>query len=114
MQSDLVFIVCVMALVAADWLTGTVAGTMRNGFSSTKMREGLVHKMTYVLSIGLCELIDFMSAYADMGFNVSGLAYAACTWIAVTEIGSILENLVIMNPELGRNGFMKLFEKRGE
>lgn len=100
----------ILALVCIDYVSGIIGGCMTEGFDSKKMREGLLHKLTYFIAIAVCMCIEYLSTYMELGFVFgSGLTVMACVWIVVTEVGSILENICKINPELSDNSFMKLF-----
>lgn len=107
----------ILVLVTLDYVTGIVAGCMTEGFSSSKMRKGLVHKATYLVAILVCLCIEYLSLYLDLGFAFgSGITALVCVWIVLSEVGSIIENISKMNPELADNSFMRLFavNKKGE
>lgn len=100
----------ILILVTLDYVTGIIAGCMNEGFSSSKMREGLAHKSTYLVAILVCLCIEHLSAYLDMGFVFgSGITALVCVWIVLTEVGSIIENICKMNPELASTSFTRLF-----
>lgn len=108
--------VILIVLVIIDYIMGVVGAVINKSFSSTIMREGLVHKLTYVVAVILAELIVYLSVYLELGFNyVDTIPMLVCIWIALTEIGSILENLVKINPELSDNKFLEIFnnDKKG-
>lgn len=107
--------VLIVALVITDYLTGITAGCITDGFSSTKMREGLLHKLTYFVAILVCLCIEGLGKYLDLGFVMgSSITTLVCIWICVTEIGSILENMCIINPEMADNAFLQLFENKNK
>nr|DAW28400.1 MAG TPA: holin [Caudoviricetes sp.] len=99
-------------LVIIDYLVGTIAHSVREGFSSTKMREGLLHKFAYFVVLMVCVIIQDLLKYYDLPFVYGeaclGLAFV---WICVTEVGSILENVVLLNPDLKDVSFMRIFDK---
>lgn len=102
--------VLLFALVIIDYALGVAGAVINKTFSSTVMREGLVHKATYVVAIVVAELVVMLSGYLDLGYvYVGSMVALVCVWIALTEIGSILENLVKINPELSDNKFMQIF-----
>lgn len=103
--------IVILLLVTLDYITGITAGCITEGFSSQKMRVGLLHKLTYLISILVCLCIEYLSAFLELGFVVgSGITTIVCVWVCVTEIGSILENICRINPELASNSFMRIFE----
>lgn len=103
------------ALVIIDYVVGTIAHTVNEGFSSTKMREGLLHKFAYFVVLGVCLLVQYMLNYYDLPFVYGDACFSlALVWICVTEVGSILENVVLLNPDLADLTFMRIFDRREE
>lgn len=104
-----------LLLVNVDFITGLIGHTMRESFSSSKVREGLAHKFTYVIALLLCLILERIMEYYDLPMVYAGVLYSLTyVWIVVTETGSILENLVLINPDLADNSFMRIFERREE
>ena len=86
---------------------------MREGFRSSKVREGLAHKFTYAIALTLCLILEKIMEYYDLPMVYAGVLYSLTyVWIVITETGSILENLVLINPDLADNSFMRIFERR--
>lgn len=96
-------------VIALDIIVGVIKAFAAEGFSSTKMREGLYHKSTYIAALALAALIEYGSVYLDFGFTLTVLQPAVIVYVVLTECGSILENLAIINPELADNAFMSIF-----
>lgn len=102
-----------LLLVIIDYIVGTIGHTMREGFSSAKMREGLVHKFAYVVVLGVCLIIQALLNYYDLPYYYGDVCFSlAFVWICVAEVGSILENVVLLNPDLADNSFLHIFDKR--
>lgn len=101
------------AIIALDIVSGLVKAVLMDGFSSVKMREGLGHKFTYIIALALAALIEWGSVYLDFGFELNMIQPAVAVYIVLTEVGSILENIVAVNPTLGDNAFLNIFKKRG-
>lgn len=100
-------------LVIIDYIVGTIGHTMREGFSSAKMREGLVHKFAYVVVLSVCLIIKALLNYYDLPYYYGDACFSlAFVWICVAEVGSILENVVLLNPDLADNSFLHIFDKR--
>lgn len=87
------------AFIAFDFITGLVKAFATGGYKSTKMRQGLFHKVGLLLCVVLGYLVDFSQAYLDLGITIP-VAGAICVYIVIMEIGSILENLCELSPEL--------------
>lgn len=102
-----------LLLVIVDFITGLIGHTMREGFSSSKVREGLAHKFTYVIALVLCLILEKIMEYYDLPMVYAGVLYSLTyVWIVITETGSILENLVLINPDMADNSFMRIFDRR--
>ena len=102
--------VLIFALVVIDYVLGVICAVINKMFSSSVMRQGLVHKFTYLVAIVIAEIIVLLSGYLDLGFDfVDAIVGLVCVWISLTEIGSILENIVKINPKLGDSGFLQIF-----
>lgn len=107
-KTEAVALMLTAALIVMDYATGLIKAVMHHDLSSTKMREGLYHKSAFVMVIVLAEVIDHAQTYIDLGFSVPVLA-AACVYICLTEITSIIENLGEINPELQGSRLLALF-----
>ena len=102
-----------LLLVIVDFITGLIGHTMREGFSSSKVREGLAHKFTYVIALTLCLILEEIMEYYELPMVYAGVLYSLTyVWIVITETGSILETLVLINPDLADNSFMRIFDRR--
>lgn len=102
-----------LLLVIVDFITGLIGHTMREGFSSSKVREGLAHKFTYVIALVVCLILEKIMEYYDLPMVYAGVLYSLTyVWIVITETGSILENLVLINPDMADNSFMRIFDRR--
>ena len=70
-----------LLLVIVDFITGLIGHTMREGFSSSKVREGLAHKFTYVIALTLCLILEKIMEYYDLPMIYAGAPWAAgTTW----------------------------------
>ncbi len=102
--------VLIFALIVIDYVLGVIGAVINKTFSSSVMRQGLVNKFTYLVAIIIAEIIALLSGYLDLGFNFAdAIVGLVCVWISLTEIGSVLENIVKINPKLGEDGFLNIF-----
>lgn len=102
--------VLIFALIVIDYVLGVIGSVINKTFSSSVMRQGLLHKFTYLVAIVIAEIIVLLSGYLDLGFDfVNAIVGLVCVWISLAEIGSILENIVKINPKLGEDGFLQIF-----
>ena len=96
------------AFIALDFLTGIVKAFATNSFSSTRMREGLFHKVGLILCMILGGLVDFAQGHLDLGVAVP-VAAAICVYICLMEITSIIENVCKINPQIMPGKLAALF-----
>lgn len=101
-------ILAVLVFTIADYITGIIGAVIHGNLSSTKMREGLGHKFTYLCVFFIAWFIDFEMRRIDIGFH-SALTPIVTIGIVLTELSSIIENLGKINPELTQAEFMKIF-----
>lgn len=99
------WLVCVwVLLMAIDYATGTFAGTRKTGWCSEIATKGLQKKVGSIVAVIVAGLADML-----IGLIIGNLAITmpfeytilicplVVTWYAITELGSILENLVAMD-----------------
>lgn len=98
-------------LIVMDYFTGVAAAASRGEIQSSKMREGLWHKLGEVIAIALAYLIAEEGHYIGLPYQIEVIIPAVIIWISVMEITSILENIAILNPALGDDGFLKIFKQ---
>lgn len=104
-----------LALVAIDFVSGMTRGIIHEGYISSKVRVGLVHKGTYVVALLLSWILEQIALYADLPLAMIGtMVSMVYVWIVISETGSILENIVAINPDLADNAFLSIFAKREE
>lgn len=101
-------------LIAMDYLSGIAAAASRGDLQSSKMREGLWHKLGEVGAILLAYLVAEEGHYIGLPYQIDLLIPAVLIWISVMEITSILENLALLNPDLASAGFLQIFKKATE
>lgn len=101
-------------LIAMDYLSGIAAAASRGDLQSSKMREGLWHKLGEVVAILLAYLVAEEGHYIGLPYQIDLLIPAVLIWISVMEITSIFENLAILNPDLASAGFLQIFKKTTE
>ena len=93
----------------ADIVFGLLQATKNRCLDSSKMRDGLFHKLGFIGAIVLAYLCEYSIEYIDLGFTAP-LVVPVCVFICLTEAVSILENLGKLAPELTTNDFLKLFD----
>ena len=88
-----------VAFMMADVLTGVLKAVKNKELSSTREREGIYKKASFILFIAFGYLADYAMAYVDLGFNFPAAA-TICTLVILTEAISVLENIGQINPDL--------------
>lgn len=88
-----------LAFMVIDVFTGVLKAIKNKELNSTKAREGIYKKASFILFIAFGYLADYAMDYVNMGFNLPA-AVTICTLIIVTEAISVLENLGQINPDL--------------
>lgn len=96
--------------IVFDFITGLISAIKGKNFSSSIMREGLFHKVGSLLFVVLGFGIDYSCKYLDLGVEVP-ITEGICVYIVLMEIGSIIENIGKINPNLVPSNVSKYFEK---
>ena len=92
-------VILVVVFMMVDVLTGVLKALKNKELSSTKAREGMYEKASFILFVGFGYRADFAMDYVDMGFKFPA-AVTISTLIILTEAISVLENLGSINPDL--------------
>ena len=95
MKTTLVICAICAGFMVFDIITGLLQALANKTYASSKMRVGLWHKISFVLIIALAFGLEFAQGYIDLGFTVP-----LCAYVCMNEIGSIIENLALLNPKL--------------
>lgn len=103
-------IIIVFIFIVLDFISGIIKAVKDKNLDSTKMREGLFHKLGFILAIILGIATEYAMVHMNLGFTVP-IADGVCVFIVLTEIVSIIENIVGINPKLNDNAFLKIFGK---
>ena len=100
-----VMLIAWVAVMALDYLTGTLAACKSGDWSSTTAREGLWHKGGMIAVVIVAALADWImvivAAYIPIGIQWPGIILPlVLAWYIITELGSILENAVKMGAKV--------------
>lgn len=96
-------------MILLDILSGIIKAFAVNGrLDSSKLRQGLYHKATYVVIIALGTALELYSEALDLGLGVP-LVLCVCLYIIGTEVVSIIENVTEANSELDGDKLRKIF-----
>ena len=108
-QTWSIIMACVMML--ADIIVGFTGAVVRHDIRSTKMREGIGHKImilvliavAYVLGVGLVHISGINAEIPS--------TEVVCWYVVVMEIASILENISKAWPEFSGTSLFKYISK---
>lgn len=97
-----------VALMALDYLSGTLAARQNGTWKSSMAREGIGHKVGMILIVVVCIIADYILLLACenlphdvISFNWPMIISPLVTmWYIITEIGSIIENAVEMGAKV--------------
>ena len=103
--------IIVSAFILLDIISGLIKALKKNEFKSSIMRQGLYSKVGSFLIIFLAYLSEYACNYLNLGFELP-IVEAVEIYIIVMELGSILENVVAINPELDSNALLKIFKRK--
>lgn len=103
-------ILAILVFTITDYITGVINAVMHGKLSSTKMREGLGRKFTYLCVFFIAWFIDFEMGHIELGFH-SALTPLVTVGIVLVELSSIIENIGKINPELKNAPFMNIFSQ---
>lgn len=100
-------VICFVFIVL-DIATGVLKACFAGEFSSSVMRTGMQHKAGTLLTLLLSGVCDMATSSTTVKLGIPfGVIDVFGVMVIAMEIGSILENAVAMNPDLGK---LKLFE----
>lgn len=96
--------------ILLDMVTGLVKAFKEKDYTSSVMREGLFHKSGSILCIMFGVLVDYAQTFIDLGVSIP-VAISICSYVCLMEIGSIIENVVTINPEIMPDKLKAYFQK---
>ena len=94
--TDLI-IVCVC--IAADVVTGLAAAWLTHSFQSSKMREGMGHKLGELFAMSLMYGLQWGLPFLGVTVSINFVRYLTF-YIVIMELTSIAENIIAMDPEM--------------
>lgn len=108
----MLFYIITGAFILLDFITGIIKAFKNKEFTSSVMREGLFHKAGSIVVIVFGVLVDYAQGFMDLGITIP-LASTLCVYISLMEIGSIIENICIINPAIIPTKLQDYFQKLG-
>ena len=101
------------SFIVLDMITGLIKAFKEKNYTSSIMREGLFHKAGSALVIVFGCLVDYAQSFLDLGVTLP-VATAFCSYIILMEIGSIIENVCVINPQILPEKIKSYFHKLSE
>lgn len=106
-QSWGIALACVMMI--ADIVVGFISAAINEELSSTKMRNGLLHKVLMLVLIFVCLAIEVgISHSVALPYDIP-TCEVVCGYIVIMELMSVLENIANGYPELRDSALFRLF-----
>ncbi len=99
--------------IVLDFATGLFKAFYKKEFSSKIMRQGLFHKAALMLVLLTAFMIDQAQTFVDLGVNIP-VGAGACVYIILMEIGSSMENICQMNPDIMPDKLAQVFGGAGK
>lgn len=100
----------IMIMICLDILAGLVSAASRGEINSTKLRQGLLHKLGLVLAFALAVALEYEEHVLPIGMSTP-LVVPVSVYIIITEACSVYENIRTINPDFTFTGFDDLFKK---
>lgn len=102
-----IILACIM--MCADVLVGFIGAIIQHNISSTKMREGILHKILMLILIFLCLIIEIAASHMfKLPYDIP-TCEVICGYVVVMELASIIENISTAYPEFAKSDLAKLF-----
>lgn len=79
-------------LMLGDIVTGFIVALLEHDVSSSRMREGLLHKTLVLCVIGLAAAVEIGGERAGVNLGVPAVN-VVCAYVALMEVSSIIENV---------------------
>lgn len=92
-------VLVVLVFVVLDIVTGLAKAFATTGFDSSIMRQGFWHKLGEIMAVALAFAADYGLPELGIPLDVH-IAGLCCTYLVLMELGSIVENIGKINPEL--------------
>lgn len=106
-QTWSILLACVM--MCADIVVGFIQAAINNQLSSTKMRQGLLHKVLILILIFVCLAIEIgISHTVKLPYDIPTCG-VVCGYVIIMELISILENIARGYPQFADSQLFKLF-----
>lgn len=106
-QSWSIVLACIM--MVADVVVGFVGAAIRHDISSTKMRDGIGHKIMVLVLIAVAYLLGVgLTHVSGIEFEVPSTE-VVCWYTIVMELASIIENIAMAWPAFSDSKLFRYF-----
>lgn len=95
--------------IILDLATGIAKSIHGGTFNSSVMREGLWHKLSEVIALIVAYFVQYMLPLVGIPYSVPAVSVVTI-YIVLMEVGSCLENLGEINPQL-KEPLSKIFSQ---
>lgn len=112
-QTNMWYAIAILFFITTDYITGVIKAGMQGNLNSKRMREGLGHKLAYLILAFTAWFTDALNTHLTLGFPLDVFT-CVTSGICLIEITSILENITAINPELENAPFMSVFTQHHE
>lgn len=112
-QADMWCAIAVLFFTSMDYITGVLKAVIQGNLNSKKMREGLGHKLAYLILAVTTWFLDTLNMHLSLGFPID-IFTCTITGICLIELTSIIENITAINPELKNATFMNIFAQNNQ
>lgn len=93
--------IAVLCMIGCDIVIGLIKAFTTHSYESSMMREGLFHKLGEILCFIFAVICDLTLPAMGIVLPVS-ITGAVAAYLVFMEIGSVIENIGVMNPKLGK------------
>lgn len=93
--------ITVGCFIIFDIVTGIIKALYKGNLNSTYLRKGLYHKISEILAVVGCGLLEYGIKYVQLGVDIPVLKVVVI-YICTMELVSILENICEVNPALAK------------
>lgn len=108
-ESDMWAMLGATLLMCVDVVVGFTGSLINGEFQSSVMRVGLGHKLMEVFAVVLAVILQVLAEHVT-GVPTFPSTVCVCAYLIVMEVGSIWENIVKVNPDLGKGSINDAIE----
>lgn len=95
----------VLVFICIDVITGLIKAYKAKKVASAVMRDGLLHKSTYLILVILFTAVEVFQQHFEIAPDFP-TTLTVCVYICATEIVSVCENLAAINPDIANWPFI--------